>query len=185
MEETTVADRVMSLIKSENLSASSFADKIGVQRSAISHISKGRNEPSVQLIKKIIQAFPNVNVEWLFMGFGNMYKDGTSAQPAVDNNTLPMPHPEEPSVDKAEAQPESAVDKQSTPDPEPEPQKPQTPRSETQTTVREQPKASPRSSMESATANTMTVSEPGFSAPGQLIVFDPRDKTFTIYKQAQ
>ncbi len=185
MEETTVADRVMSLIKSENLSASSFADKIGVQRSAISHISKGRNEPSLQLIKKIIQAFPGVNVEWLFMGFGNMYKDGTSAPSAVESNTQPMPHPEEHSVDNTETEPEPIVDKPTTKAPEPEPAKAPAPKHETITTVREEPKASPRSTVETAHQNTMTVTEPGFSAPGQLIVFDPRDKTFTIYKQAQ
>jgi transcriptional regulator with XRE-family HTH domain len=61
-------------MNSENLTPTKFADIIGVQRSAISHILSGRNKPSFDLIQKILTKFPRVNSEWLLMGRGEMYK---------------------------------------------------------------------------------------------------------------
>jgi transcriptional regulator with XRE-family HTH domain len=66
--------RIQRLIGSENLSPTKFADIIGVQRSAISHILSGRNKPSFDLIQKILSKFPRVSSEWLLMGRGEMYK---------------------------------------------------------------------------------------------------------------
>ncbi|GAA3641379.1 helix-turn-helix domain-containing protein [Flavivirga jejuensis] len=51
-------------------SASSFAEKIGVQRSSISHILSGRNKPSLDFILKILYAFPKVDLYWLLNGKG-------------------------------------------------------------------------------------------------------------------
>jgi len=52
-------------------SASSFAEKIGVQRSSISHILSGRNKPSLDFILKMLHTFPEVDLYWLFNGRGN------------------------------------------------------------------------------------------------------------------
>lgn len=51
---------------------SSFADKIGVQRSSLSHLLSGRNKPSLDLILKIIAAFPEVDLYWILLGKGNL-----------------------------------------------------------------------------------------------------------------
>ncbi len=51
-------------------SASSFAEKIGVQRSSISHILSGRNKPSLEFILKILSTFPEVELYWLLNGKG-------------------------------------------------------------------------------------------------------------------
>lgn len=48
--------------------ASSFADKIGVQRSSISHLLSGRNKPSLDFILKISQLYPELNLYWLLEG---------------------------------------------------------------------------------------------------------------------
>jgi len=66
--------RINKLINTENLSPTKFADIIGVQRSAISHILSGRNKPSFDLMQKILTKFPRVSSEWLLMGRGDMYK---------------------------------------------------------------------------------------------------------------
>lgn len=55
-------------------SASSFAEKIGVQRSSISHILSGRNKPSLEFILKIISSFPEVELYWLINGKGEFPK---------------------------------------------------------------------------------------------------------------
>ncbi|NOU17989.1 MAG: helix-turn-helix transcriptional regulator [Bacteroidales bacterium] len=66
--------RIQKLISYENLTPTKFADIIGVQRSAISHILSGRNKPSFDLIQKILNKFPRISSEWLLMGRGEMYK---------------------------------------------------------------------------------------------------------------
>jgi transcriptional regulator with XRE-family HTH domain len=56
-------------------SPSSFAEKIGVQRSSISHILSGRNKPSLDFILKILSAYPEVELYWLINGKGNFPSD--------------------------------------------------------------------------------------------------------------
>lgn len=57
-------------------SASSFAEKIGVQRSSISHILSGRNKPSLDFILKILSSFPEVDLYWLLNGKGEFPSKG-------------------------------------------------------------------------------------------------------------
>lgn len=64
----SIQDRVAMIIKANNLSASQFADKIGVQRSSLSHVLNGRNKPSLDFLSKIITSFPKVNASWLITG---------------------------------------------------------------------------------------------------------------------
>ena len=56
-------------------SASSFAEKIEVQRSSISHILSGRNKPSLDFVLKILSSFPEVNLYWLLNGKGEFPSD--------------------------------------------------------------------------------------------------------------
>jgi transcriptional regulator with XRE-family HTH domain len=57
------------------LSASSFADKISVQRSSISHLLSGRNKPSLDFILKILAVFPELNLYWFLDGSGSYLKN--------------------------------------------------------------------------------------------------------------
>lgn len=57
-----------------SLNASSFADKIGVQRSSLSHLLSGRNKPSLDFILKIMDVFPEVDLYWLLNGKGTFPK---------------------------------------------------------------------------------------------------------------
>jgi len=70
-----MTDRISLLIKAKNLSAAQFADEIGVQRSSISHLMSGRNKPSLDLIQKTLQRFPEVSSEWLLFGKGEMVRE--------------------------------------------------------------------------------------------------------------
>jgi transcriptional regulator with XRE-family HTH domain len=65
-------DRILKFLESEHISPSEFADKIGVQRSSMSHILNGRNFPSATFIQKMLQSFPMVNSRWLLIGEGEM-----------------------------------------------------------------------------------------------------------------
>jgi transcriptional regulator with XRE-family HTH domain len=65
------ARRLQIIIDYYGESASSFAEKIGVQRSSISHILSGRNKPSLEFILKILYSFPEVELYWLLNGKGS------------------------------------------------------------------------------------------------------------------
>lgn len=67
-------DRIREILKKENLTSAQFADKIGVQRSSISHILSGRNKPGFDFIQKIMLHFPELDAEWLITGTGMIYK---------------------------------------------------------------------------------------------------------------
>lgn len=63
-----IKDRLRMIMDSHKLNAGSFADKIGVQRSNVSHVLSGRNKPSFDFVEKLLLAFPRVSAEWLFTG---------------------------------------------------------------------------------------------------------------------
>ncbi len=69
-----------------NLSSSQFAEKIGVQRSSVSHVISGRNRPSLDFVKKILDAFPDISYEWLISGDGEMIKPSVSRQHDLFSN---------------------------------------------------------------------------------------------------
>ena len=62
--------RLQKILDFYSLSASGLAQKIGVQRSSISHIVSGRNKPSLDFITKILSAFEEVDFDWLINGKG-------------------------------------------------------------------------------------------------------------------
>lgn len=70
-----------------SLSASTFADKIGVQRSSLSHLLSGRNKPSLDFILKIIEAFPEVDLYWILNGTGSFPKS-ISNEVTKNSNTI-------------------------------------------------------------------------------------------------
>ena len=50
----------------------SLLREIGIQRSALSHVMSGRNNPSLDFMLKIKSRFPEVNLDWLLLGNGEM-----------------------------------------------------------------------------------------------------------------
>lgn len=66
--------RLETILDFYGLNASSFADKINVQRSSMSHLLSGRNKPSLDFIMKIIEVFPEVDLYWLLNNVGEFPK---------------------------------------------------------------------------------------------------------------
>ena len=63
-------DRLKKVMEHYQISASMFADKVGVQRSSISHILSGRNKPSLDFVLKVTAEFKEVDIKWLLNGIG-------------------------------------------------------------------------------------------------------------------
>ena len=61
-------ERIRTILNREDISASKLAEKLGVQRSSISHILSERNKPSLEFVQKLIEAFPSINPIWILTG---------------------------------------------------------------------------------------------------------------------
>ena len=70
----SVAERIAEIIKMEDLTNSQFAQLIGIQPSAVTHLLSGRNAPSLQVIQKILDTFRGISPEWFVSGIGDMYR---------------------------------------------------------------------------------------------------------------
>lgn len=68
----TMKDRIAHIMKAKNLKASDFATLLGIQPSGVSHILAGRNQPSLEFVKKIKETFPEYNLDWIIFGKGPM-----------------------------------------------------------------------------------------------------------------
>jgi len=79
-------ERIRQIMENENLTPAKFADRLQINRANISHILNGRNNPSLDVVTKILSGMPYINTEWLINGTGQMYKDG------FDVDSIPLEH---------------------------------------------------------------------------------------------
>lgn len=83
--------RLKQFLAAENISQSQFADTIRVVRASVSHVLSGRNNPSYEFIRAIMLSYPHLNMEWLLVGKGKMYKEAQSAPVLpVQDQTSPL-----------------------------------------------------------------------------------------------
>jgi|TARA_B110000259_G_scaffold43230_1_gene49921 transcriptional regulator with XRE-family HTH domain len=85
-------NRLKKMMEHHELSASTLADKVGVQRSSISHILSGRNKPSLDFVLKVTSEFKDVDIHWLLNGIGVfpvvkiLKKEGAASTPLFFNS---------------------------------------------------------------------------------------------------
>ena len=81
------SNRLEFVIKHYELSAANFADRIGVQRSSISHLLSGRNNPSLDFVVRVMDKFPEINFNWFVKGKGEIFLKDIIEVPQIKNNT--------------------------------------------------------------------------------------------------
>lgn len=86
------ASRLEKILDFYGLSAASFADRIDVGRSSISHILSGRNKPSLDFVMKVINQFPEVELYWLLNGKGSFPKRTAPVAPKTIPDHQQVPH---------------------------------------------------------------------------------------------
>lgn len=84
-------DRILAVMEHEGLTPSKFAEAIGIQRSAMSHIISGRNNPSLDVLIKILERFTYVDSDWLLFGKGNMMREHVLTELNLFTNTTINP----------------------------------------------------------------------------------------------
>lgn len=81
--------RLQKVIEYYGETASGFAEKIGVQRSSISHILSGRNKPSLDFVMKVLHAYPEVELYWLMNGKGDFPVNAKISESPNSNINIP------------------------------------------------------------------------------------------------
>jgi len=74
-----------------NLSARQFAAEIRVQPGTISNMMAGRNNPSLEVMKRIMERYPTLNPEWLIAGRGEMWRTVPGEQAGLFDMLPPDP----------------------------------------------------------------------------------------------
>lgn len=82
-----MVSRIEAILTAKDLTQTQFAASINIQRSTLSHILSGRNKPSLDFVLKVVEAFPEINIEWLTLGIGEMYKAGYEVENDGRNST--------------------------------------------------------------------------------------------------
>ena len=63
-------ERIEKVMSSLGLNARQFAAEIRVQPGTISNMMAGRNNPSLEVMKRIMDRYTTLNPEWLIAGRG-------------------------------------------------------------------------------------------------------------------
>lgn len=71
-----MVNRINLILQAKNITARQFAEEIGIQPSGMSHILSGRNNPSLDFVMKVIRRYPEIDINWLMFGKGEMYETG-------------------------------------------------------------------------------------------------------------
>lgn len=77
METNTneISDRIKAVMNKVGKNSITFSEEIGIQQSTLSHILNGRNRPSLDVVMKISQRYPEISLDWLINGQGDMDSD--------------------------------------------------------------------------------------------------------------
>ena len=69
-----IEERIRQIMESENLSQQDFAKLLEISPASLSSIFNGRTRPTHNHTNAIHKAFPNLNINWLLFGEGEMYE---------------------------------------------------------------------------------------------------------------
>ncbi|MBE6327504.1 MAG: helix-turn-helix transcriptional regulator [Bacteroidales bacterium] len=88
-------DRIKKIQEYSGLSLGVFASRTGIKAASLSHILNGRNNPSLDVVMKIHETFPEISWEWMLYGTGTMLNggnvDNVDNKP-VESNIAPSPN---------------------------------------------------------------------------------------------
>ncbi|MCO6495607.1 MAG: helix-turn-helix transcriptional regulator [Bacteroidetes bacterium] len=73
-----IVERINELMSDFGLDKKAMSEKLNISAATLSHISSGRNNPSLELILSILKAFPNISPDWLLLGLGEKLRAGDS-----------------------------------------------------------------------------------------------------------
>jgi transcriptional regulator with XRE-family HTH domain len=82
-------ERIEQVMKALGLSARQFSEQINVQPATISNMMSRRNNPSLDVMKRILSRYPTLNPEWLILGNGEMWRTVPGYEPQLFDKLPP------------------------------------------------------------------------------------------------
>ena len=73
-------ERIRQIMNAMGLSQQEFAQRLGISTASISSIFNGRTNPTNNHVMAIHRVFPQIRIEWLMFGEGDMYVAQTPSQ---------------------------------------------------------------------------------------------------------
>ena len=87
----TDRERIEKVKDALKLTARQFAAEIRVQPATISNMMAGRNNPSLEVMRRIMERYPTLNPEWLIAGRGEMWRTVPGQDPGLFDGIAPDP----------------------------------------------------------------------------------------------
>lgn len=90
-------DRINALMKHLGMSQKNFAAEICISEGTLSSIFSGRTNPSLNTVNNIHERFPEVNMDWLLNGKGEMFASSPTNPTQVEaseagSSSVSTPH---------------------------------------------------------------------------------------------
>ena len=77
----TDKEKIELIIAEKHLNNTQFCNEVCIAPGTLSHILSGRTQPTLNILRSIVQAFPDINPAWLFYDQDPMYKNSDSPTP--------------------------------------------------------------------------------------------------------
>ena len=91
-----IQKRLESVRQYVDMTEPEFAEAINVGRATIANINRGRNNPSLDVVLRTVNRFPDINPVWLLQGEGQMLHTPHTSYSSIDqNDDLPLFAPRE------------------------------------------------------------------------------------------
>ena len=74
-------DRIRQIMESQHMTQQVFAEFIGTTPATLSGIFNDRTRPTINIVESIRKKFPDISLDWLMFGQGDMYKTPPTIQP--------------------------------------------------------------------------------------------------------
>ena len=74
----SMKDRIRQIMESQKMTQQEFADYIGLAPATLSSIFNGRTRPTLNVVEALKKKIPNISIDWLMFGSGDMYVSSQS-----------------------------------------------------------------------------------------------------------
>lgn len=73
-------DRIRKIMESQEMTQKTFAEYLGISAASLSSIFTEKTKPTLSTVGAIIYKFPEINLDWLVTGRGDMYKESETKE---------------------------------------------------------------------------------------------------------
>ena len=77
-------DRIRQIMEAKHMTQQVFAQFIDMSPASLSSIFNGRTKPTLNIVEAIKKKIPEINIDWLLFGSGEMYGGVPASHPTED-----------------------------------------------------------------------------------------------------